>query len=177
MLLAFLVSKIKKRDKDITSFKYEVDWDEEHNCYLVDFTIVRGGKKSKTGLDKVLLEAIEMKECMRLYSKIEILDSGPLTINSNGNKIVVDNCQMLLDYILSQGKKGFTISRYKGLGEMNSDQLWQTTMDPEQRILLQIRVDDEVEADEVFTVLMGDQVEPRRNFIQLYASKVRNLDI
>ena len=171
------IKKVKKKDKEVLSFKYEVDWDEEHNCYFMEFTIIRGGKKSKTRLDKTLLESVELKELLRLYSKIELFGGGPLTITSNGNKIIVDTCQLLLDHILTQVKKGFNISRYKGLGEMNPEQLWQTTMDPEQRVLLQIRVDDQVEADEVFTILMGDQVEPRRNFIQLYASKVKNLDI
>lgn len=169
--------KIKKKEKDITSFKYEIDWDEEHNCYFADFVIVRGGKKCRTKVDKSLMENVEMKECIRLYSKIGIFDSESVTISSGGENIVVDNCHSLLEYVLAQGKKGYNLSRYKGLGEMNSDQLWQTTMDPERRVLLQIRVDDEIEADEVFTVLMGDQVEPRRNFIQLCASKVRNLDI
>jgi len=171
------IKKIKKAEKDITSFKYEIDWDEEHNCCFADFVIVRGGKKCKTKIDKPLMENVEMKECIRLYSKIGIFDSGSITISSNGENIVVDNCHSLLEYLLTQGKKGYNISRYKGLGEMNSDQLWLTTMDPERRVLLQIRVEDVVEADEVFTVLMGDQVEPRRNFIQLCASKVRNLDI
>jgi DNA gyrase subunit B len=79
--------------------------------------------------------------------------------------------------IINDGKKGLVVQRYKGLGEMNPAQLWETTMDPEKRILLQVKTDDKVAADEMFTVLMGDQVEQRREFIKQNSNQVRNLDI
>ena len=83
----------------------------------------------------------------------------------------------LVQDILETGKKGLAIQRYKGLGEMNPTQLWETTMNPETRSLLQVTLEDITGVDEIFTILMGDEVEPRRNFIQQHALEVRNLDV
>jgi DNA gyrase subunit B len=83
----------------------------------------------------------------------------------------------LVQFILDRGRKGITIQRYKGLGEMNADQLWETTMNPERRSLQKVTIEDVVEADEIFNTLMGDIVEPRREFIERNALNVRNLDI
>jgi DNA gyrase subunit B len=89
----------------------------------------------------------------------------------------ISTSKELLDFVLATAKKGLTIQRYKGLGEMNPQQLWETTMDPEKRTLLQVTVQDSVEADDIFTVLMGDQVEPRKEFITTHALEARNIDI
>ena len=91
-------------------------------------------------------------------------------------EIVINSSLHLVDLILEKGKKGAQISRYKGLGEMNPDQLWETTLDPDARTLLQVKIDDAAEADDLFTRLMGEVVEPRREFIQQNALTVENLD-
>ena len=81
------------------------------------------------------------------------------------------------EFVIATGKQGAYIQRYKGLGEMNPDQLWETTMNPENRTLLQVTIEDTIDADQVFSVFMGDQVEPRRDFIQQHAKEVANLDV
>jgi DNA gyrase subunit B len=105
------------------------------------------------------------------------ISQPPFVIGENGSQTEVGSRDDLLTHILTAAKKDIHIQRYKGLGEMNPEQLWETTMNPEKRTLLQVRIDDAVETDEIFTVLMGDQVEPRRRFIEENALDVKNLDI
>ena len=95
----------------------------------------------------------------------------------DGGETILPTREALVAHILAQGKRGLTISRYKGLGEMNAEELWQTTMNPQTRTLLQIRLEDDEVAENIFTTLMGDAVEPRRQFIEDNALNVRNLDI
>jgi DNA gyrase subunit B len=91
--------------------------------------------------------------------------------------VSVQDKKELLELLFKEGKKGINVQRYKGLGEMNPDQLWNTTMNPEKRTLLQVKIEDMVDTDEIFTILMGEEVEPRREFIQNNALEVSVLDI
>jgi DNA gyrase subunit B len=98
-------------------------------------------------------------------------------ISRNGEEIPVYSAMEILSIIKEMGRRGVSIQRYKGLGEMNPDQLWETTMDPERRTILKVEIDNSLDAERVFSDLMGEKVEPRREFIETHALEVRNLDI
>ncbi|MFA5515484.1 MAG: DNA topoisomerase (ATP-hydrolyzing) subunit B [Desulfuromonadales bacterium] len=133
-------------------------------------------------IDQGILETLsshEYKLLLQAYRQVEDVCQDEQAVISADSKeeATVSDRQELLDFFYARAKKGQYIQRYKGLGEMNPEQLWETTMDSEKRVLLQVKIEDAVEADAVFTVLMGDQVEPRREFIETNALNVSNLDI
>ena len=112
-----------------------------------------------------------------MWKKVSSYRDSGYTVEGNGEVIEVESWRQLVKQVLSAGKKQLSIQRYKGLGEMNPDQLWETTMDPDARTFLQVQIEDGVEADETFSLLMGDAVEPRKQFIERNALNVTNLDI
>jgi DNA gyrase subunit B len=131
-------------------------------------------------IGRSLIFSTEYQKALVAGKKIFDLDYPPFSVfpkDKDDDPVMIDNKKELLKYLIEEGKKGLGIQRYKGLGEMNPTQLWETTMDPEKRNLLQVKIDDVVDTDEVFTILMGDEVEPRREFIQNNALEVSMLDI
>jgi DNA gyrase subunit B len=134
-------------------------------------------------IDQQVLTVLSSHEYMLLVDNhrriVETMADGRAFVEQEGGKVLFEttNHQNLLNFFLENAKKGLAIQRYKGLGEMNPEQLWETTMNPENRVLLQVKIEDVVESDEIFTILMGDQVEPRRDFIEKNALNVVNLDI
>ncbi len=156
-------------------FKTELISDEEHGLFEIEIKLAHNG--SVVLIDWELATHVEFQRAVELYKSFIQLSQPPFIIKEGDSETEVASRDELLNHILTAARKDFQIQRYKGLGEMNPEQLWETTMDPEKRTLLQVRIDDAVETDEIFTVLMGDQVEPRRRFIEDNALDVKNLDI
>ena len=156
-------------------YEAQTEEDEEHSAYKIAITRPRGGDKAEIDLD--LATHVEFQKAVRLYTELQVLSTPPFLIAENGTSKLAESRSALLEHIMTVAKKDINIQRYKGLGEMNPDQLWQTTLNPEKRTILNVQVNDAVETDEIFTVLMGDSVEPRRKFIEDNALDVRNLDI
>jgi len=150
--------------------------DEEHGLYR---TQVRSAGRSQRGyaIDLSLVNTAEFRQLKRLQESVGKLSHDRLLVMSGKDEIEINSKEELLQRLMEAGRKGRVIQRYKGLGEMNPDQLWETTMDPDKRSLLQVRVEAATEADDLFSVLMGDAVEQRRKFIEENALDVQNLDV
>jgi DNA gyrase subunit B len=151
--------------------------DEEHNIYeLVIDVQESAATKGKIGWE--LVSSADFQKVTVLWKDISLLDRPPFKVCHDGKEAVwIDDKDRLLSYLLTHAKKGLSIQRYKGLGEMNPDQLWETTMDPQKRTLLKVKVEDRFEAHDIFTVLMGREVDLRRQFIESNALEVTRLDI
>jgi len=154
---------------------YKIDADGETHFKAI-FSHVRNGATPPTVVDLNLFHSGELREIRRLATELEPY-GAPYVVKSGADQRTLESLKGIAEAVLEAGQKGVDIQRYKGLGEMNADQLWSTTMSPEARSLLKVRVGSQEEAEEMFSKLMGDQVEPRRQFIEENALNVRNLDI
>jgi DNA gyrase subunit B len=173
-----------------------VQRDEEHNRYLLQVEDRSNGYPRHHAIGVDFVTAAEYRTLLAnrrdmpavngtilVSTTVEAPDEGgeegeaKAPARAKPADVTLHSIDELVDFFLAAGKKGVAINRYKGLGEMNPDQLWETTMDPARRTLLQVRAEDHTEADQMFTTLMGDQVEPRRKFIEENALDVKNLDV
>jgi DNA gyrase subunit B len=151
--------------------------DEEHQTHHIDCRVTGNGSQKFLNLTHDMVGSADFRELQKISPASLGLGPPPFRLKRKGIESEFPTSKELVEEILETGKKGLSIQRYKGLGEMNPTQLWDTTMNPETRSLLQVTLEDTTGVDEIFTILMGDEVEPRRNFIQQHALEVRNLDV
>jgi DNA gyrase subunit B len=151
--------------------------DEVTETASIEFRAGNNGSGKTFVINHDLVGQYEFRQMVKSYEQLSAFGLPPYSVKHGDEVTVYLDMDALLDQIYKLAEKGLTIQRYKGLGEMNPEQLWETTMNPASRRLLQVTVQDAVGADEIFTILMGDQVEPRRDFIQKNALEVKNLDI
>jgi DNA gyrase subunit B len=151
--------------------------DPETETPILQFNVGVNGSGRKTTVNPELLASYEYRQTGKAYEQLSHFGVAPYEVRHGEETTTYASVDDLIEAIYKLAEKGLTIQRYKGLGEMNPEQLWQTTMNPQTRRLLQVTIEDGVGADEMFTILMGDQVAPRREFIQDNALDVKNLDI
>jgi len=152
----------------------ELTSDEEHGLGEIEVRFPNG---HSIKIDWDMASYVEFQKALELKRDLEEDFSAPFVLGENGKSESIRDREELLERVLGLAKKDLSMQRYKGLGEMNPEQLWETTMDPEKRTMLQVRIEDAIETDGLFTVLMGDAVEPRRKFIEDNALDVKNLDV
>ncbi len=165
------------KDKGYTP--QQIEFDQERSIYEMDILDNTAQTKLlRVGRD--ILGTRDYQKMCQAYEKIKDLNQPPFSMSAKAadakTVTTLDDLNSLYEFLMAEAKKGINIQRYKGLGEMNADQLWETTMNPEKRIMLKVDIEDAEKADEIFTLLMGEAVEPRRNFIQKHALEVSSLD-
>ena len=176
--VAEIMADVARRHGELGQAVASYSRDDEHGTWTIRFAAGVFGVRRETVISHALVQSPEFMALQKSTSELREAAGGPLRLAHNGEEPrAMGDFDEVSVAIEELGRKGLQIQRYKGLGEMNAEQLWETTMDPERRNLLQVRVEETVQADQIFTKLMGDLVEPRREFIEENALNVRNLDI
>ena len=174
---------LEKRYPDIFPLTIDVGWETEHGAATITITPRPGANARTLVVDWNMVDSAEWEELYSIEQDVRSIGPAPYFAkvvrgdDDAGKETQLEDADALWQFIDGRGHKGWSLQRYKGLGEMNPEQLWETTLDPNVRVMLQVRLDDAVQTDQVFNILMGDQVEPRRQFIEENALNVRNLDI
>jgi DNA gyrase subunit B len=163
---------LKEIEKSKLKLEGKIIFDEEHSLYEIQF-----GAPHNQKINWAVVSTAEYRRLRALAKQIEEFNHPPFTVERNSHKVAKAKATDVLDYVVEDAKKDFTITRFKGLGEMNAEQLWDTTMNADTRTLLQVKLEDAVAAEDIFTTLMGENVEARRKFIEENALEVVNLDI
>jgi len=167
-----------KESELLKSYSFSLDMDGESNKSIIKVTIKTTARNKKVKINSGFLDSADFNGLLNSFDGIKSYVNGNFKIISEkGEVIQLQGLQSLSNTLIEGAKDGAYIQRYKGLGEMNPDQLWETTMNPVNRRILQVNIEDTLEADQVFSILMGDQVEPRRQFVEENALSVRNLDV
>jgi DNA gyrase subunit B len=162
---------------ELSDVVLRIEPDSEHGGSKLAVPARTAGVRKSTTIDFDFMDSPEFTDLVAVHGELSVLGDAPYFLENGADIIEFTRPEELADRVNEVGKKGLAIQRYKGLGEMNPEQLWETTMDPTRRTLLQVRVEDAYEADRLFSTLMGDLVEPRRAFIENNALNVRNLDV
>jgi len=170
-----LLKLLEKHKLSGILYSAKISQDDEDNLLLI-ITKQMHGLDHDYVLNNNFFNSTDYQQLATLGNKLDSLLSEDAYIERGEKQCLVENFDQVMDWLFTEARKGQNIQRYKGLGEMNPDQLWDTTMNPETRRMLQVRIEDAVSADEVFTMLMGDQVEPRRDFIEANALTATNID-
>jgi DNA gyrase subunit B len=168
---------LETRHPEIAGLDWQLLEDAEHDASRIAYSFKESGRQRNTVIDFDFLNSPEFNEIKNLHESVKAVGDPPYFILEGETSTELPSLPAVTEYILSRGKKGMAIQRYKGLGEMNPEQLWETTMNPETRVLKKVMIEDAVESDEIFTILMGDEVEPRKEFIETNALNVVNLDV
>jgi DNA gyrase subunit B len=178
LIEAKVMAEVSKKHGDLAGAAGEYKQDTEHGTWEMRFQAGSHGVRRHTTLSADLLRSAEFVELRRISAELRQTLSEPLTLQHADDEVrAITGWESIAQVIEELGRKGLQIQRYKGLGEMNAEQLWETTMDPTKRNLLRVKIEEMADADGIFTKLMGDLVEPRREFIEENALNVRNLDI
>lgn len=162
---------------ELLPLKWESEIDSDHGGVKVSIQVRNGTAGRTTVLSRGFFDGGEARELAAVEDRLRSLGDAPWTLVDGARESPVENGSRLYAMVDQRGRKGARIQRYKGLGEMSAEQLWETTMDPARRVLLRVRVEDAAATDKVMNLLMGDEVEPRRDFIERNALNARNLDI
>ena len=172
-----LITQLENQDGNGSIYQAEVKHNLERNIYYPNFIVRQHGIDKEYHCSYEFLQSKEFAAIMSLNSAINgLMEEGAYV--KRGDKVnPVESFDEALTWLMAESKRGQYIQRYKGLGEMNPEQLWETTMDPDTRRMLQVTIEDAIAADQLFTTLMGDHVEPRRKFIEDNALRVSNLDV